>query len=58
MTLTHPHGPAQPTPDLSVLPIFELEGNRIPRPIIPTADELTAHAAFLSRLKDPVWLNI
>jgi DNA polymerase-3 subunit epsilon len=40
------------------LVVYTYEGNRIPRPIIPTADELTAHAAFLSRLKDPVWLNI
>lgn len=37
--------------------VYTYEGNRIPRSIIPTADELAAHAAFLSRLQDPVWLN-
>src|SRR5215831_587155 len=35
MTLTHPKGPSQPTGDLSVLPIFELETERIPRHILP-----------------------
>ncbi len=39
------------------LVVYTYEGSRIPRPIVPTADELAAHAAFLSRLKDPVWLN-
>jgi DNA polymerase III subunit epsilon len=37
--------------------VYTYEGNRIPRSIIPTADELAAHAAFLSRLQHPVWLN-
>jgi len=37
--------------------VYTYEGNRIPRSIIPTAGELAAHAAFLSRLQDPVWLN-
>jgi DNA polymerase-3 subunit epsilon len=37
--------------------VYTYEGNRIPRSIIPTAEELAAHAAFLSRLQDPVWLN-
>ena len=37
--------------------VYTYEGNRIPRSIIPTTDELAAHAAFLSRLQDPVWLN-
>jgi len=31
-------------------------GPRTPRPIEPTEAELAAHAAFLSRIKDPVWL--
>src|SRR4029078_3694308 len=36
MTLSHPHGPSQPTRDVSVLPIFELEGGgRIPRHEMP-----------------------
>ena len=37
--------------------VYTYEGNRIPRSIIPTADELAAHAAFLSRLQHPVWSN-
>jgi DNA polymerase-3 subunit epsilon len=28
---------------------------RPPRPHAPTADEAAAHAAFLARLKEPVW---
>jgi DNA polymerase-3 subunit epsilon len=28
---------------------------RTPRPIVASATELAAHAAFLARLKDPVW---
>lgn len=39
------------------LVVYTYEGNRMPRTITPTADELAAHAAFLNRLKDPVWLN-
>ena len=36
MTLTHPNGPTQRTRDVSVLPIFELEGDgRIPRHEMP-----------------------
>jgi DNA polymerase-3 subunit epsilon len=39
------------------LVVYTYEGNRIPRSIIPSPDELAAHAAFLSDLRDPVWLN-
>ena len=28
---------------------------RAPRPHAPTAEELAAHAAFIARLKDPIW---
>jgi DNA polymerase-3 subunit epsilon len=28
---------------------------RTPRPIVPSAAELAAHAAFVARLKDPLW---
>jgi glutamate decarboxylase len=35
MTLTHPSGPAPATRELSVLPIFELEENHIPRHELP-----------------------
>jgi DNA polymerase-3 subunit epsilon len=31
-------------------------GQRTPRPILPSAAELAAHAAFLTKLKDPLWL--
>jgi len=30
-------------------------GTRSPRPIMPTAEELAAHATFLARLKEPLW---
>jgi DNA polymerase-3 subunit epsilon len=32
-------------------------GPRTPRPIEPTEAELAAHAAFLARIKEPVWLQ-
>jgi DNA polymerase-3 subunit epsilon len=30
---------------------------RTPRPIVPSEAELAAHAAFLAKLKDPLWLH-
>ena len=36
--------------------IYHHDGPRTPRRIVPTEAELVAHAAFLARLKDPVWL--
>ena len=30
-------------------------GNRTPRLMVPTPDELATHAAFVAKLKDPVW---
>ena len=30
---------------------------RTPRPIVPTEAELAAHAAFLGKLKEPLWLQ-
>ena len=35
---------------------YTSSGPRTPRPIVPTEAELAAHTAFLSRIKDPVWL--
>jgi DNA polymerase-3 subunit epsilon len=35
---------------------YVLAENRTPRPIILSDDELTAHAAFLSQIKEPLWL--
>jgi DNA polymerase-3 subunit epsilon len=32
--------------------------NRVPRPIQPTAAELEAHAAFLGKLKEPLWVAL
>jgi DNA polymerase-3 subunit epsilon len=34
---------------------YTSEGPRIARPIIPTEAECDAHAAFVARLKEPVW---
>jgi DNA polymerase-3 subunit epsilon len=37
--------------------VYTHEGSRTPRPIVPSAEELSAHAAMVERLKDPVWLQ-
>lgn len=34
---------------------YSSDGPRTPRPIVPSAAELAAHAAFIGKLKDPVW---
>ena len=34
---------------------YAASAGRHPRPITPSPDELAAHAAFLGRLKEPVW---
>lgn len=31
------------------------EGPRLPRPVVPSAAEMEAHAAFVARLKSPLW---
>jgi DNA polymerase-3 subunit epsilon len=36
--------------------VYVHTGPRTPRPIEPTEAELTAHEAFLKRVKEPVWL--
>jgi DNA polymerase-3 subunit epsilon len=33
-------------------------GPRTPRPMVPTATELAAHAEFVARLKEPLWLQV
>jgi DNA polymerase-3 subunit epsilon len=35
--------------------VYAHAGPRVPRPIVPTAAECAAHAAFVTRLKDPLW---
>ena len=35
--------------------VYAHSGVRTPRPILPSAMELAAHAAFVRRLKDPLW---
>ena len=41
------------------LPAISYEVNlaRVPRPMVPSAAEIAAHAAFVGRLKEPVWLS-
>jgi len=39
------------------LVVYTHTGDRSPRPIVPSAAELAAHASFIARLKDPVWLR-
>lgn len=36
---------------------YVLDRLRVVRPIVPSADELVAHAAFMSRLSEPIWLS-
>ena len=45
---------AQTTVELAV---YTHTGDRVPRPIVASEDELAAHAAFVARLRDPVWLR-
>lgn len=35
--------------------VYEPAGPRTPRPLVPDDAALAAHAAFIGRLKDPVW---
>jgi DNA polymerase III subunit epsilon len=42
------------TPNLAV---YAHAGPRTPRPMVPGAAELAAHAEFVGRLKDPLWLQ-
>jgi DNA polymerase-3 subunit epsilon len=35
---------------------WQVSAARVPRLVVATAEELAAHAAFVARLKDPVWL--
>ena len=37
---------------------YTLTRSRTPRPVVPSAAELAAHAALLATLKDPVWLRV
>lgn len=42
-------------PAMAPLPDRSPSGPRVSRPIRPEAAELAAHAAFVARLKDPLW---
>jgi DNA polymerase-3 subunit epsilon len=35
---------------------YRAAGIRVPRPMVPTEAELAAHAAFLARIQEPIWL--
>ncbi|MCW3473669.1 DNA polymerase III subunit epsilon [Limobrevibacterium gyesilva] len=35
--------------------VYTASGPRTPRPMVPSAEELAAHAAFVARLKEPLW---
>jgi DNA polymerase-3 subunit epsilon len=35
--------------------VYTHSGPRVSHPIVPTAAEITAHRAFVARLKDPLW---
>ena len=36
---------------------YQASATRVPRAMVPSAAALAAHAAFVSRLKDPVWVG-
>jgi DNA polymerase-3 subunit epsilon len=36
---------------------YTRSGPRSPRPVVPSESELAAHAVFLAKLKEPVWLT-
>jgi DNA polymerase-3 subunit epsilon len=35
--------------------VYTASGTRTKRPIVPSADDLARHAAFVAKLKEPVW---
>ena len=35
---------------------YQVSASRVPRPLLPSAAEIAAHAAFIARLQQPVWL--
>jgi DNA polymerase-3 subunit epsilon len=37
--------------------VYTFDNNRNPRLIVPAPEELAAHAAFVSRLNDALWLS-
>jgi DNA polymerase III subunit epsilon len=41
----------------SPVTVYVHTGPRTPHPIVPSEAELAAHAAFLGRIKEPVWLT-
>ena len=47
---------AETGPSLPVVS-YTVSASRMPRPIVPDAAEIAAHAAFVGRLKEPVWLS-
>ncbi len=51
LSLVDEDGPSQPTITYAAV------SGRVPRPMVPTPAELAAHAAFLERLKQPIWIG-
>jgi DNA polymerase-3 subunit epsilon len=43
--------------DAAIAIAYAATGPRTPRPVVPSEAELAAHAAFLARIKEPVWLS-
>jgi DNA polymerase III subunit epsilon len=48
---------AEAAQEALVATAYEHAGPRTPRPIVPSEAELAAHAAFIARLKEPVWAD-
>jgi len=47
---------AASAPTMILLPDMAPSKSRLPRPIAPAEAELAAHAAFIARLKQPLWV--
>jgi DNA polymerase-3 subunit epsilon len=41
-----------------VIAVTGPSGPHVPRPILPSAEELAAHAAFLAKIKEPIWASV
>ena len=47
---------AASAPTMILLPDMAPSKSRLPRPVVPAEAELAAHAAFVARLKQPLWV--
>ena len=46
-----------PEETAAIAVVYQVSAARTPRPIVPSAAEIAAHAAFVARLREPVWIS-